>query len=151
MGILTKTPETSIWRTGICMLLSSFPFWPCGMAYMISVHQQGLNLGHICEARGLASRPPGNSIFQSFNSWTWFFPPLCVLSSFSRVQLFTTLWMVAHQAPLSTESSRQEYWGGLPCPVSWPRDRPCISYVSWLAGGLFTSSSNLGIFLNVFQ
>ena len=25
-------------------------------------------------------------------------------------------WTVAHQAPLSTELSRQEYWNGLPCP-----------------------------------
>ena len=25
-------------------------------------------------------------------------------------------WTVAHQAPLSTELSRQEYWSGLPCP-----------------------------------
>ena len=25
-------------------------------------------------------------------------------------------WTVAHQAPLSMEISRQEYWSGLPCP-----------------------------------
>ena len=33
----------------------------------------------------------------------------------SRAQLCATLWTAAHQAPLSTESSRQEYWSGLPC------------------------------------
>ena len=44
------------------------------------------------------------------------FSLLCVLSRFSRVQLFATLWTVAHQAPLSMEFSRQEYWSGLPCP-----------------------------------
>ena len=33
-----------------------------------------------------------------------------------------TLWTVAHQAPLSTGFSRQESWGGLPCPS--PRDLP---------------------------
>ena len=27
-----------------------------------------------------------------------------------------TPWTVAHQAPLSMEFSRQEYWSGLPCP-----------------------------------
>ena len=27
-----------------------------------------------------------------------------------------TPWTVAHQAPLSTEFSRQEYWSGLPRP-----------------------------------
>ena len=29
---------------------------------------------------------------------------------------------IAHQAPLSVEFSRQEYWSGLPCPS--PRDLP---------------------------
>ena len=32
-----------------------------------------------------------------------------------------TLWTVALQAPLSMRFSRQEYWGGLPCPA--PGDR----------------------------
>ena len=27
-----------------------------------------------------------------------------------------TLWTIAHQDPLSIGFSRQEYWGGLPCP-----------------------------------
>ena len=40
-----------------------------------------------------------------------------VLSLFSRVQLFVTLWTVAHQAPLFMGFSRQEYWGGLSCPL----------------------------------
>ena len=30
------------------------------------------------------------------------------------VQLFVTPWTVVHQAPLSMEFSRQEYWHGLP-------------------------------------
>ena len=40
---------------------------------------------------------------------------VCVLSHFSRVQLFATPWTVALQAPLSEGFSRQEYWSGLPC------------------------------------
>ena len=48
---------------------------------------------------------------------------MCVHASyFSGVQLFTTLWTVAHQAPLSIGFSRQEYWSGLPCPS--PGDLP---------------------------
>ena len=39
----------------------------------------------------------------------------CVLSRFSCVQLCTTLWTVACQAPLSMGFSRQEYWSRLPC------------------------------------
>ena len=46
----------------------------------------------------------------------------CVLSCFLGVQLFATLWTVAHQAPLSMGFSRQEYWSGLPCPP--PGDLP---------------------------
>ena len=42
--------------------------------------------------------------------------PLCVLNHFSCVQLFVTLWVVAHQAHLSMRFSRQEYWSGLSCP-----------------------------------
>ena len=41
---------------------------------------------------------------------------------FSHVWLFTTPWTVAHQAPLSMEFSRQEYWSGLPVPS--PGDLP---------------------------
>ena len=47
---------------------------------------------------------------------------VCVLSRFSYVRLFATLWTVAHQAPLSVGFSRQEYWSGVPCPS--PGDLP---------------------------
>ena len=39
----------------------------------------------------------------------------CMLSRFSRVQLFAALWTVAHRIPLSMGFSRQECWNGLPC------------------------------------
>ena len=32
---------------------------------------------------------------------------------FSHIELFVTPWTVAHQAPLSMEFSKQEYWSGL--------------------------------------
>ena len=55
----------------------------------------------------------------------------CVLSSFSCVQLFASLWTVAQQAPLSMGSSRLE-WVAMPSSrvSSWLRDWTCISYVS---------------------
>ena len=40
----------------------------------------------------------------------------------SYVQLFTTLWIAAHQAPLSMGFPRQECWNRLPC--SHPGDLP---------------------------
>ena len=45
-----------------------------------------------------------------------------MLSHFSCVRLFATLWTAACQAPLSTAFSRQEHWSGLPCPP--PGDLP---------------------------
>ena len=38
------------------------------------------------------------------------------VKSLSRVQLFVTLWTIAHQAPPSMGFSRQEHWSGLPLP-----------------------------------
>ena len=40
----------------------------------------------------------------------------------SRVQLFATLWTVAHQATQFMGLSRQEFWSGLPFPT--PGDLP---------------------------
>ena len=45
-----------------------------------------------------------------------------ILSHFSHVQLFETLWTIACQAPLFMGFSRQEYWTEFPC--SPPRDLP---------------------------
>ena len=39
-----------------------------------------------------------------------------LLSRFSRVQLCSTPWTAAHQAPPSLGFSRQEHWSGLPVP-----------------------------------
>ena len=38
------------------------------------------------------------------------------VKSLSRVRLFATPWIAAHQAPPSMGFSRQEYWSGLPFP-----------------------------------
>ena len=46
------------------------------------------------------------------NTWKW----KVKVKSFSRVQLFTTPWTAAHQAPPSMGFSRQEYWNGMPLP-----------------------------------
>ena len=43
-------------------------------------------------------------------------------SGYVCAQSCLTLWTVACQAPLSMGFSRQEYWGGLPCPS--PGDLP---------------------------
>ena len=65
--------------------------------------------------------------------------------SLSHVQLFATLWTVAHQAHLSMGFSRQEYWSGLWCPLLGDLPNPGIepaslSSLAW-AGGFFTTST----------
>ena len=47
---------------------------------------------------------------------------MCACCYFSRVWLFSTLWTIAYQAPLSMGFSRQECLSGLPCPP--PGDLP---------------------------
>ena len=55
---------------------------------------------------------------------------ILVLQSFSCVQLFVTPWTVAHQASLSVEFSRQEYWSRLSFPspgdLPEPRIKPAL-------------------------
>ena len=70
---------------------------------------------------------------------------VCMLSHFSRVQPFVTLWTVAHQAPLSMGFSRQEYWSGLPYlppgDLPDPGIEPTFLTSPALAGGFFTTSA----------
>ena len=61
------------------------------------------------------------------------------------VQLFTTLWTIACQAPLSMVFSRHEYLSGLPCPP--PGDLPDPRIEPWslmspaLPGRFITTSA----------
>ena len=74
-----------------------------------------------------------------------------------------TPWTVAHQAPLSMEFPRQEYWSGSPFPTPWSLPNPGFELTSLasdaLAGRFFTSvapgmpliAMKCGIFLNIGQ
>ena len=66
---------------------------------------------------------------------------VCMLSLFSHVQVFVTLWTIAHHAPLSMGFSRQEYWRGLSCPPTGDLPNPGIKPASlcllhWQVGSL---------------
>ena len=66
---------------------------------------------------------------------------VCILSCFSHVCLFATLWTVACQAPLSMGFSRQEFWSGLLCspPGDLPNpgiDSHLLCLLHWLVGSL---------------
>ena len=66
-----------------------------------------------------------------------------MLSHFSHVQLFVTLWTVAYQASLSMGLSRQKYWSGLPFPAPGDLTDPEIKPTSFnslvLASGFLTT------------
>ena len=67
-----------------------------------------------------------------------------MLNHFSYVQLFTTLWSIACQTPLSMGFSRQEYCSGLPRPLPEdlpdPEIEPVFLMSPALAGVFFTTS-----------
>ena len=67
-----------------------------------------------------------------------------MLSRFSRVQLFVTLWTVAYQAPLSMRFFRQEYWSGLlfpsPGDLPDPEMEPMFLVSPALAGRFLTTN-----------
>ena len=67
-----------------------------------------------------------------------------MLSQFSHVQLSVTLWTVAHQVPLSMGFSRQVLgWVAILSSrgSSQLRDQTCVSYVSCIDRGFFTTSA----------
>ena len=68
------------------------------------------------------------------------------MSELSCTRLFATPWTVAHQIPVSMESSREEYWSGLPFPSPgiFPTQglNPCLLKRSpALAGRFFITST----------
>ena len=64
----------------------------------------------------LATGPPGMSLMKIFALCFFSFEfYICVVHVHCCVQLFSTPWTVAHQAPLSMGFPRQEYWSGLTC------------------------------------
>ena len=70
---------------------------------------------------------------------------MCMLSRFSHVRVFATLWTVSQQAPLTMGFSRQEYWSKLPCLPLGDFPNPGIKPMSLtspiLSGGFFTIST----------
>ena len=68
----------------------------------------------LCNHANLYVDPGAHSFYSKVHA--------CVLSCFSHVQLYMTLWTTACQAPLPVGLSRQKYWSGLPCPS--PEDLP---------------------------
>ena len=67
------------------------------------------------------------------NAWKW----KVKVKSLSHIQLFSTPWTAAHQAPPPMGFSRQEYWSGVPLPsplskpvvmLVWVHHQPCFPF-----------------------
>ena len=69
---------------------------------------------------------------------------LRVLVTKSCLTLFETPWTVAHQAPLSTQFFRQEFWRGLPFPSPGDLPNPGVKSRSPATAGRFFTSSPPG-------
>ena len=75
----------------------------------------------------------------------WVKPCACILSHFSCVQLFATLWTVAFPTPLSIGSLRQEYQSVFPFPSPGYLPDPGKKAASpALASGFFTTIATWG-------
>ena len=75
-----------------------------------------------------------------------------ILSHFSRVRLFVTLWTIARQVPLSMDSPGKNT--GVGCHIlsysrglSWPRDWSLVSLSPALAGRFFTTTATWDVHL----
>ena len=71
-----------------------------------------------------------------------------MLSHFSCVELFATLWIEAHQASLSMRFPRQENWSELPCPspgdLPDPGSEPTSLVLPTWAGRFLTTRATWG-------
>ena len=89
---------------------------PCCSWYVSAAEDGGLGV------RMVSCGVPHSPHFLSAYYVTGTVLVVCVLSCFSSVWLFATLWTIASQAPLSMGFPRQEYWSGL--PFATPGDLP---------------------------
>ena len=69
------------------------------------------------------------------NAWKW----KVKVKLLSHVQVFTTPWTAAYQAPLSMGFSRQEYWSGVTLP-----------YISFIYNCQKLEAAKMSFFLNLF-
>ena len=125
------------------------------MLYQLSDLRQ--NISPSCISQGFYNMPPLKKK-KNLKVWSPVFQPIwqqsignlcihflaCHVTSVVSDSL-QTHGLTAHQAPLSMEFSRQEYWSGLPCPPPEDFPGPVTELMSLkspaLASRLFTTSA----------
>ena len=142
----TKGPRLCLWLNYYCFALSDCFFCFCIFSLLWlnlffwlkffrtkdglriqgtrTIESCSVSLLHFLRCFSLPCLSPVGNPRDGSETWVDFPHRLsvCVLSRFSCVRLFATLWTVGLQAPLSIGLSRQENWSGLPCPP--PGDLP---------------------------
>ena len=117
-----------LWKYGLILVspLILSPLWSgrwAAMYHLFGNYQAWVRFHPSGPAK--LKRTPHITHFLGISTKSPLFFGACMLSRFSRVRLFVTLWTVAHQAPLSMGFSRQECWRGLPLPP--PGDPPDLT------------------------
>ena len=97
------------WRMSICCLYIIMPFWLDTFLDSLWISMKSASINSF-------------PLVSNLHFKTIFVTVFLMLSHFSCVWLFVTPWTVDHQASLSMELFRQEYWSGLPFPS--PGDLP---------------------------
>ena len=108
---LSQTNKSLTWWPQACVRFFSFP---------AAAAKSLQSCPTLCDPTD--GSPPGSSVPGILQArileWVAISSPMraCMLSRFSRVRLCATPQTAAHQAPLSSGSSRQEYRSGVPFP-----------------------------------
>ena len=123
------------------MKLSPHPFPHCSLflgSYLI-IHNAWYLVGDNKVVGGMIEGKPGWQM-KEFLPRSLYYRHACILSCFSCVWLFVTLWTIAHQSLLSMAFSRQENWSGLPCSPSGDLSDPGIELLSPISPTLAPAS-----------
>ena len=118
-----------LWTTLLYFWTSLYPGWNvCVVCIYVQLYQQMLK--HFPNSFYYVVLPPGHTSF-------------FIACELSRVWCFVGPWTIAHEASLSTEFSRKEYWSGLsftpPGDLPDPRIEPTSLVSPALAGRFFTN------------
>ena len=124
--LITKKKKKSLW---VYWIFKNLLATPCSLwDLMQELNPCRLHWTH----EVLTTGPPGRFLLDFLKP----FLHVCMLSCQNGVQLFTTLWTVAHQAPLSMGFSRQEHWSGLPGSPPGDLSNPGIKPTSLMSPAL---------------
>ena len=161
-GWLKLEPAVSIWADRLWwpvlgvtnwLLRKRAVFWGLGIFRAKPRHVLGqlqwvghLTWAHIVQKLCFFALVSCNkTLMDLFNRFSYYWNCNAMLSRFSHVWLFATLWTIVHQVPLSMGFSREKYWSGLPFPspgdLPDPGIKPMSLASSALAGGFFTTNA----------